>query len=390
MTRFGRSTVGSELFVTHDVAREEAFIDAFASLRATATLDAHDEHFDTYLAIQDELLRAETERHARGEPAPLTKTRPRRRVAARVILALGADRDDVERHCARLAFDYGLVHLSASALTRAHVARETRGVAVFERWDAVLRRNEWCFSTDLTMRLLREAVRTHGDETKLFIVDWFPANLDQAREFETRVAPVDFAIFFDVEPPPEVGVAGGPDDPEDRDRKAYEAFAAKHAVVLNEYKSNGMVHHVRSPPDRAHVTLAPSRAATVGLDAPRVYRGERVPRDMWTAKDRPDWTWHDDTQGSVRLRIDYEHEATARGVPRRGCAPRKSSRRTRRRGWRRVRGASEEEQDAAARDDESARAVRALRQAASDVLQRKELEATIGRRVDRLIEAGYG
>ena len=55
-----------------------------------------------------------------------------------------------------------------------------------------------------------------------------------------------------------------------------------------------------------------------------------------------------------------------------------------------LRGASEEEQDAAARDDESARAVRALRQAASDVLQRKELEASIGRRVDRLIEAGYG
>ncbi len=390
MTRFGRSTVGSELFVTHDVAREEAFIDAFASLRATATLDAHDEHFDTYLAIQDELLRAETERHARGEPAPLTKTRPRRRVAARVILALGADRDDVERHCARLAFDYGLVHLSASALTRAHVARETRGVAVFERWDAVLRRNEWCFSTDLTLRLLREAVRTHGDETKLFIVDWFPANLDQAREFETRVAPVDFAIFFDVEPPPEVGVAGGPDDPEDRDRKAYEAFAAKHAVVLNEYKSNGMVHHVRSPPDRAHVTLAPSRAATVGPMRRGFYRGERVPRDVWTAKDRPDWTWHDDTQGSVRLRIDYEHEATyaACRVAMRAEKIQPADPATRLAAS--LRGASEEEQDAAARDDESARAVRALRQAASDVLQSKELEATIGRRVDRLIEAGYG
>ena len=52
--------------------------------------------------------------------------------------------------------------------------------------------------------------------------------------------------------------------------------------------------------------------------------------------------------------------------------------------------AAAEERDAAARDDEGARAVRALRQAASDVLQRKELEATIGRRVDRLIEAGYG
>ena len=389
MTRFGRSTVGSELFVTHDVAREEAFIDAFASLRATATLDAHDEHFDTYLAIQDELLRAETERHARGEPAPLTKTRPRRRVAARVILALGADRDDVERHCARLAFDYGLVHLSASALTRAHVARETRGVAVFERWDAVLRRNEWAFSTDLTLRLLREAVLAHGPETA-FIVDWFPANLDQAREFETRVAPVDFALFFDVEPGPEVGVAGGPDDPEDEDRKAYEAFAAKHAVVLNAYKSEGMVHHVRSPPDRAHVTLVQSRAALVGPVRRDFFRGERAPRDAWTAKDRPDWTWHDDTRGTVRVRIDYEHEATyaacrvamrAEKIDPADPAARLAAS---------LPGASEEHRDAAACDDEGARAVRALRQAASDVLQRKELEASIGRRVDRLIEAGYG
>lgn len=173
--------------MTHDAARQEAFIDAFASLRATATLDAHDERFDTYLAIQDELLRAETERRASGEPAPLTKASPRLRVAARMILALGADREDVERYCARLAFDYGLVHLSASALTRAHVAHETLGVAVLERWDALLRRNEWAFSTDLTLRLLREAVRAHGPETA-FIVDWFPANLDQAREFETRAS----------------------------------------------------------------------------------------------------------------------------------------------------------------------------------------------------------
>ena len=120
------------------------------------------------------------------------------------------------------------------------------------------------------------------------------------------------------------------------------------------------------------------------------YRGERVPRDVWTAKDRPDWTWHDDTQGSVRLRIDYEHEATyaACRVAMRAEKIQPADPATRLAAS--LRGASEEEQDAAARDDESARAVRALRQAASDVLQRKELEATIGRRVDRLIEAGYG
>ena len=393
MTRFGRSTVGSELFVTHDAAREEAFIDAFASLRATATLDAHDEHLDTYLAIQDELLRAETERRMRGEPAPLTKTFPRPRVAARVILALGLDRDDVERHCARLAFDYGLVHLSASELTRAHVARETRGVAVFERWDAVLSRSEWAFSTDLTARLLREAIEKHGNEKK-FIIDWFPANLDQAREFETRVAPVDFALFFDVEALEDVGVIGGPDDPLDEDRKKYEAFAAKHAVVLNQYKSNGMVHHVRSPPDKAHVTLVQTRAQVVGPMRREFYRGERISRDTWTAKDRPDWTWHDDTQGLVRLRIDYEHEATyaACRVAMRAekIAPADPAARLAASLGGRNAEAAAEERDAAARDDEGARAVRALRQAASDVLQRKELEATIGRRVDRLIEAGYG
>ena len=376
--------------MTHDAARQEAFIDAFASLRATATLDAHDERFDTYLAIQDELLRAETERRASGEPAPLTKASPRLRVAARMILALGADREDVERYCARLAFDYGLVHLSASALTRAHVAHETLGVAVLERWDALLRRNEWAFSTDLTLRLLREAVRAHGPETA-FIVDWFPANLDQAREFETRVAPVDFAVFFDVEPLPETGVAGGPDDPEDEERKAYEAFAAKHAVVLNAYKSEGMVHHVRSRPDRAHVTLVPSRAAVVGPVRHDFYHGERVARDAWTAKDRPDWTWHDDAQGPVRVRIDYEHEATyaacrvamrAEKITPVDPAARLATS---------LHDAAEEDRDAAAaRDDEGAHAVHALRQAATDVLHRKDLETTIGKMVDRLIEAGYG
>ena len=376
-----RSTAPSES--SYGVPHDEEFIDAFATLRARYNLATYDSRFETYRAIEADVRRE-------GRVVPLAKTRPRPRPARKVVLVLGEpEGSNKARHCARLARDYGFVFVSAAALTREEVKAEMDGVAPFERWDGLVASGAWEYATELTLRLLRREMTRAGNQA-MFLVDWFPRNLDQVREFHEKICAVDFVLFLDVEPPPERGVAGGPEDPEDEPRKRFEAFARKHAVVLNHYKSEGMVHHVRSPPDKAHVTLVDSRAQVVGPMRREFYRGERISRDTWTAKDRPDWTWHDDTQGSVRLRIDYEHEATyaACRVAMRAEKIQPADPATRLAAS--LRGASEEEQDAAARDDESARAVRALRQAASDVLQSKELEATIGRRVDRLIEAGYG
>jgi adenylate kinase family enzyme len=395
MTRFGRSTVGSDMFATHDAVREEAFIDDFASATARCTLATYDANFETYRAIEEALLRdaARGTGTGKGHVVSLTTTTPAPRIAARVVLALGANRDAVQRHCARLSTEYGFVHLSASVLTREFVKNETKGVPVFHRWDEVLRRNEWVFGTDLTLRLLRDAMQMHrgGGDVK-FLIDWFPANLDQAKEFATKIAPVDFALFFDVEPSPETGISTGPDDPGDSERKLYEKFQEKHAAVLNMYKSNGMVHHLRSPSDQVHVTLQTNRSATNGPVPRGFWEKEKVPRDAWTRKDRSDWVFHDPLKGVVTVKLDYEHENTYAALRKtmraERCEPADAFVLENGRFSFGAFGANDGANlDARDQETRARNAVTQLQLAASFKLGQAALEETIGRRVDRLIEA---
>jgi|TARA_B110000503_G_scaffold93182_1_gene140537 UMP-CMP kinase len=395
MTRFGRSTVGSDMFATHDAVREEAFIDDFASATARCTLATYDANFETYRAIEEALLRdaARGTGTGKGHVVSLTTTTPAPRIAARVVLALGANRDAVQRHCARLSTEYGFVHLSASVLTREFVKNETKGVPVFHRWDEVLRRNEWVFGTDLTLRLLRDAMQMHrgGGDVK-FLIDWFPANLDQAKEFATKIAPVDFALFFDVEPSPETGISTGPDDPGDSERKLYEQFQEKHAAVLNMYKSNGMVHHLRSPSDQVHVTLQTNRSATNGPVPRGFWEKEKVPRDAWTRKDRSDWVFHDPSKGVVTVKLDYEHENTYAALQKtmraERCEPADAFVLENGRFSFGAFGANDGANlDARDQETRARNAVTQLQLAASFKLGQAALEETIGRRVDRLIEA---
>lgn len=383
------------MFATHDAVREEAFIDDFASATARCTLATYDANFETYRAIEEALLRdaARGTGTGKGHVVSLTTTTPAPRIAARVVLALGANRDAVQRHCARLSTEYGFVHLSASVLTREFVKNETKGVPVFHRWDEVLRRNEWVFGTDLTLRLLRDAMQMHrgGGDVK-FLIDWFPANLDQAKEFATKIAPVDFALFFDVEPSPETGISTGPDDPGDSERKLYEQFQEKHAAVLNMYKSNGMVHHLRSPSDQVHVTLQTNRSATNGPVPRGFWEKEKVPRDAWTRKDRSDWVFHDPSKGVVTVKLDYEHENTYAALRKtmraERCEPADAFVLENGRFSFGAFGANDGANlDARDQETRARNAVTQLQLAASFKLGQAALEETIGRRVDRLIEA---
>lgn len=383
------------MFATHDAVREEAFIDDFASATARCTLATYDANFETYRAIEEALLRdaARGTGTGKGHVVSLTTTTPAPRIAARVVLALGANRDAVQRHCARLSTEYGFVHLSASVLTREFVKNETKGVPVFHRWDEVLRRNEWVFGTDLTLRLLRDAMEMHrgGGDVK-FLIDWFPANLDQAKEFATKIAPVDFALFFDVEPSPETGISTGPDDPGDSERKLYEQFQEKHAAVLNMYKSNGMVHHLRSPSDQVHVTLQTNRSATNGPVPRGFWEKEKVPRDAWTRKDRSDWVFHDPLKGVVTVKLDYEHENTYAALQKtmraERCEPADAFVLENGRFSFGAFGANDGANlDARDQETRARNAATQLQLAASFKLGQAALEETIGRRVDRLIEA---
>lgn len=338
---------------------DEAFIDAFATLRARENLETYDASFETYRAIGADVRRE-------GRVPPLAKSKPRPRPANKVVLVLGAPGTDKGWHCANLARDYGFTRISAADMLREEVEAEMSGLDAWEMWKSTISAGEWLHSTDATLRMISSAMARAGPNAK-FLIDWFPRDLDQVKEFHERVCAVDFVLYLDVEPPPETGVDGGLDDPEDAERKRFEAFAEKHRACLNHYASEGMVHRVRSPGDRVYVTIYGDRSAMTGPVAREFFRGERLPRDAWTAKDRSDWTWH--APERALLRLDYEADQTYAKVR---VVMRKE----------RIEPKPMEEETLTSPER---RAVRFMQASARSYVKRMEFEKTVGDRVDRLV-----
>jgi hypothetical protein len=162
--------------------------------------------------------------------------------------------------------------------------------------------------------------------------------------------------------------------------------------VLNMYESNGMVHHLRSPSDQVHVTLQTNRSATNGPVPRGFWEKEKVPRDAWTRKDRSDWVFHDPSKGVVTVKLDYEHENTYAALQKtmraERCEPADAFVLENGRFSFGAFGANDGANlDARDQETRARNAVTQLQLAASFKLGQAALEETIGRRVDRLIEA---
>ena len=172
---------------------DEAFIDAFATLRARENLETYDASFETYRAIGADVRRE-------GRVPPLAKSKPRPRPANKVVLVLGAPGTDKGWHCANLARDYGFTRISAADMLREEVEAEMSGLDAWEMWKSTISAGEWLHSTDATLRMISSAMARAGPNAK-FLIDWFPRDLDQVKEFHERVCAVDFVLYLDVEPP---------------------------------------------------------------------------------------------------------------------------------------------------------------------------------------------
>ena len=104
-----------------------------------------------------------------------------------------------------------------------------------------------------------------------------------------------------------------------------------------------------------------------GPVAREFFRGERLPRDAWTAKDRSDWTWH--APERALLRLDYEADQTYAKVR---VVMRKE----------RIEPKPMEEETLTSPER---RAVRFMQASARSYVKRMEFEKTVGDRVDRLV-----
>ncbi|KAJ2523188.1 bifunctional uridylate/adenylate kinase [Coemansia sp. RSA 1939] len=166
-----------------------------------------------------------------------------------IIFVLGAPGSGKGTNSARLVDDLGFVHLSAGDLLRAEQMREG---SQYGRKIAHYIREGLIVPHTVTIRLLQNAIMDHPDK-QLFLVDGFPRNVEQAREFEKTVCEPRLVLFFDC--PEDVLVArlmergktsGRADDNKESIKKRFLTYLFATSPVILDYAKKGKLIRIGS------------------------------------------------------------------------------------------------------------------------------------------------
>jgi adenylate kinase len=110
-----------------------------------------------------------------------------------IVFVLGGPGSGKGTQCAKIAEDYGFVHLSAGDLLRSEIQRGSKDGSLI----AGMIREGKIVPQEITIRLLKKALHQTVDKNK-FLVDGFPRAIPQAQAFEQMVGKAKFCLFFDT------------------------------------------------------------------------------------------------------------------------------------------------------------------------------------------------
>merc|ERR1712086_288481 len=110
-----------------------------------------------------------------------------------LIFVLGGPGSGKGTQCAKIAEDYGFVHMSAGDLLRDEIQQGTKDGSMI----AQMIREGKIVPHEITIRLLQKALHRSPDKHK-FLIDGFPRALGQAQAFEEMVGRAKMVLFFDA------------------------------------------------------------------------------------------------------------------------------------------------------------------------------------------------
>lgn len=167
----------------------------------------------------------------------------------KVVFVLGGPGSGKGTQCAKIVDDFGLVHLSAGDLLRAHMKSGTPDGKMVADMIA----NGQIVPSHVTISLLQRAMEESG-KTK-FLIDGFPRNDENRSNFEkqTGISP-ELVLFFDC---PEAVMErrllgrneGRTDDNMETIRKRFRVFIEQSMPVVQYYEGSGKVARINA--DRA-------------------------------------------------------------------------------------------------------------------------------------------
>lgn len=162
----------------------------------------------------------------------------------KVLFVVGGPGSGKGTICAKLVQSYGFCHLSSGDLLREEVASgSSRGKelnAMMQKGDLV--------PLEVVLQLLKETMMKKASHTKCFLIDGYPRELQQGKQFESEVAQCSKVLYFTV--PDDIMVtrllergktSGRVDDNEETIKKRLETFHSITQPVIDYYEGQKKV-----------------------------------------------------------------------------------------------------------------------------------------------------
>lgn len=176
----------------------------------------------------------------------IAKTDGKGLLNVRVIFVIGGPGSGKGTQCKRIVDSFGYTHLSTGDLLRQEVQsgspRSKELVQIMEKGGLIPMR--------IILELLRVAM-VGIPNTKGFIVDGFPRELEQGREFESEIAACEFVLYFECSSETmkrrllaRSETSGRVDDNEETIAKRLEMFENQTKPVIEHYESQNKVKKV--------------------------------------------------------------------------------------------------------------------------------------------------
>ncbi|XP_061116255.1 adenylate kinase isoenzyme 1-like isoform X2 [Conger conger] len=162
----------------------------------------------------------------------------------KIIFVVGGPGAGKGTQCRKIVANYGYTHLSTGDLLRAEVKS---GSAKGKELAAIMEKGQ-LVPLKTVLEMLRLAMIEKAGASSSFLIDGYPRNVTQGKEFEKEVGEPTLLLYIDVTKETMIErllnrakTSGRTDDNYDTIKKRVELFYEKTEPVLDHYKDKGIV-----------------------------------------------------------------------------------------------------------------------------------------------------
>uniref|UniRef100_A0A2D4Q353 Adenylate kinase isoenzyme 1 n=1 Tax=Micrurus surinamensis TaxID=129470 RepID=A0A2D4Q353_MICSU len=167
----------------------------------------------------------------------------------KIVFVVGGPGSGKGTQCEKIVQKYGYTHLSTGDLLREEVSSGSdRG----KKLSAIMEKGE-LVPLDTVLDMLRDAMLAKADQSKGYLIDGYPREVNQGVEFEKKIAAPTLLLYVDAGKDTMVKrllkrgeTSGRVDDNEETIKKRLETYYKATEPVIAYYEKKGIVRKVNA------------------------------------------------------------------------------------------------------------------------------------------------